>query len=144
MARLCTICHHPRLPEVAVDVANGLADGMIAERYGFSRSAVQRHRQHSGAPSPAAIAERKSAAFQALASLPSAAEVGTAYSSIGARIDAIAAKAEQEGSLAVALMGLRELRSHGDGAGPARWPRRIWRPSAGQHPGQRRPWRGRA
>jgi hypothetical protein len=34
----------------------------------------------------------------ALASLPSADEVGATYSSIGARIDAIASKAEQEGS----------------------------------------------
>ena len=60
--------------------------------------------------SPAA-SERKSAAFQALASLPSAAEVGTAYSTIGARIDAIAAKAERRTSLAIALMGLKELRA---------------------------------
>ncbi|HZZ26151.1 MAG TPA: hypothetical protein VFE60_27960 [Roseiarcus sp.] len=57
-----------------------------------------------------AAAERKSAAFQALASLPSAAEVNQAYASITSRIDAIAGKAEAEGSLAVALMGLRELR----------------------------------
>jgi hypothetical protein len=56
-------------------------------------------------------AERKGAAFTALASLPSADEVGAAYSSIAARIDAIAARAEKEGSLAVALMGLKELRS---------------------------------
>ena len=34
-----------------------------------------------------------------------------AYASITSRIDAIAAKAEQEGSLAIALMGLKELRS---------------------------------
>jgi hypothetical protein len=111
MARPCTLCRHPRLPDIAIDVGNGLNDGLIADRYSLSRSAVQRHRQHSGAPSPAAIAERKSAAFQALASLPSAAEVNQAYASITGRIDAIAAKAEQQDSLAVALMGLKELRN---------------------------------
>jgi hypothetical protein len=58
-----------------------------------------------------AVAATKSAAFQALAALPSADEVGAAYSSIAQRIDTIASRAEAEGSLAVALMGLRELRS---------------------------------
>jgi hypothetical protein len=92
-------------------MANGATDMGIAQRYGLSRPAVQRHRQHMGAPSSLAVAERKGAAFAALASLPSADEVNGAYTSIASRIDAIAAKAEQEGSLAVALMGLKELRS---------------------------------
>ena len=59
---------------------------------------------------PLDAVKRTGKAFMALACLPSADEVGAAYSSIGARIDAIAAKAEREGSLAVALVGLRELR----------------------------------
>ena len=92
-------------------MAGGVSDVVIAKRYALARSSVQRHRQHVGAPNSTAVAERKSAAFQALASLPSAAEVNQAYASITSRIDAIAAKAESEGSLAVALMGLRELRS---------------------------------
>jgi hypothetical protein len=111
MARPCTVCRHHRLPEIAADMANGVTDVAIAERYGLARSSVQRHRQHVGTPSSKAAAERKGAAFTALASLPSADEVGAAYSSIAARIDAIAARAEKEGSLAVALMGLKELRS---------------------------------
>jgi hypothetical protein len=92
-------------------MAGGVSDVVIAKRYALARSSVQRHRQHVGAPNSTVVAERKSAAFQALASLPSAAEVNQAYASITSRIDAIAAKAETEGSLAVALMGLRELRS---------------------------------
>jgi hypothetical protein len=92
-------------------MAGGVSDVVIAKRYSLARSSVQRHRQHVGAPNSTVVAERKSAAFQALASLPSAAEVNQAYASITSRIDAIAAKAETEGSLAVALMGLRELRS---------------------------------
>src|SRR6516165_11550157 len=111
MARPCTVCRHHRLPEIAADMANGVTDVTIAERYGLARSSVQRHRQHMGTPNSITATERKGAAFQALASLPSANEVGAAYSSIAARIDAIAARAENEGSLAVALMGLKELRS---------------------------------
>jgi hypothetical protein len=111
MPRPCTVCRHHRLPDIAADMANGVTDVGIAERYGLARSSVQRHRQHVRTPSSIAAAERKGAAFTALASLPSADEVGAAYSSIAARIDAIAARAEKEGSLAVALMGLKELRS---------------------------------
>jgi hypothetical protein len=110
MARPCSVCRHPQLPEITVDIADGANDVAIAKRYGLGRSAMQRHRQHLGAPNSMAAAERKSAAFQALASLPSAAEVNQAYASITSRIDAIAGKAEAEGSLAVALVGLRELR----------------------------------
>jgi hypothetical protein len=111
MPRPCSVCHHIRLPEISADMAGGVSDVVIAKRYSLARSSVQRHRQHVGAPNSTVVAERKSAAFQALASLPSAAEVNQAYASITSRIDAIAAKAETEGSLAVALMGLRELRS---------------------------------
>jgi hypothetical protein len=111
MPRPCTVCRHHRLPEIAADMANGVTDVAIAERYGLARSSVQRHRQHVGARSSIAATERKGAAFTALASLPSADEVGAAYSSIAARIDAITARAEKEGSLAVALVGLKELRS---------------------------------
>ena len=101
---------HPELPDIAADLANGVNAVQIAKRYGLARSSVQRHRQHVGAarppePSPPRAplnsvdaARRTGRAFQALASLPSLDEVGAAYSSIGARIDAIAAKAEREGS----------------------------------------------
>jgi hypothetical protein len=111
MARPCSVCHHAQLQEISAGMIAGLSDVAIAKRYGLSQSATQRHRQHIGAPNSTVISERKSTAFLALASLPSLEEVGAAYSSIGTRIDTIAAKAETEGSLAVALMGLKELRS---------------------------------
>ena len=92
-------------------MANGVSDVQIAQRYGLARSSVQRHRAHMGTPNSIAAADRKGMAFTALAALPSVEEVGAAYASIASRIDAISAKAEEEKSLAVALMGLRELRS---------------------------------
>jgi hypothetical protein len=58
MPRPCTVCRHHRLPEIAADMANGVTDVAIAERYGLARSSVQRHRQHMGAPSSIAAAER--------------------------------------------------------------------------------------
>src|ERR1700722_13616258 len=123
MPRPCTVCLHPELPDIAADLANGVNAVQIAKRYGLARSPGQRPPQHVGAgrppePSPPRVplnsvdaARRTGRAFQALASLPSLEEVGAAYSSVGARIDAIAEKAERDGSLAVALMGLKELRS---------------------------------
>jgi hypothetical protein len=111
MPRPCTVCQHHRLPEISAEMANGVSDVQIAQRYGLARSSVQRHRAHMGTPNSIAAADRKGMAFTALAALPSVEEVGAAYASIASRIDAISAKAEEEKSLAVALMGLRELRS---------------------------------
>jgi hypothetical protein len=111
MPRPCSVCQSLYLPEIASAIASGVSDVQIAKRYGVSRQAVQRHRTHVGAPNSAVVADRRCAAFTALATLPTADEVNGAYASIAARIDAVAAKAESEGSLAVALMGLKELRS---------------------------------
>jgi hypothetical protein len=111
VSRLCPVCEHPQLKEIAADIANGMTNVSIAHRYDLPPRFVERHRQHTGSLSSAAAARRNGQAFQALALLPSAAEVNQAYASITSRIDAIATKAETEGSLAVALMGLRELRS---------------------------------
>jgi hypothetical protein len=111
MPRPCSVCQSHFLPEIAAAMADGVSDVQIAKRYGLSRPAVQRHRTHIGAPNSAVAADRRGVAFAALAALPSVEEVGAAYASIASRIDAISAKAEEEKSLAVALMGLRELRS---------------------------------
>jgi hypothetical protein len=110
MARPCSVCHHASLPKIAADMVNGVSDVVIAQRYGLARSSVQRHRQHSGAPTSTVAAERKANAFVALAALPTREEAGAALSSIGTRIDEIAEQAKEEGSLAIALMGLRELK----------------------------------
>jgi hypothetical protein len=126
MPRPCTICQDPRLPEISVDMANGVSDVAIGKKYGLARSSVQRHHMHlvgnrmaaarqAKEPppklSPLDAVKRTGKAFMALACLPSADEVGAAYSAIATRIDAVANKAETEGSLAVALVGLRELRA---------------------------------
>ena len=77
----------------------------------LSKSSVQRHRQPSWSAKLGDRHRHEGAAFAALAALPTRGEAGSALSGIGARIDAIAEKAESARSLAVALMGLKELRS---------------------------------
>ena len=111
MPRPCSVCRSSSIADISADIANGVTDKEISRRYSLSKSSVQRHRQHLGAPNSATVVATKGAAFAALAALPTREEAGSALSGIGARIDAIAEKAESAGSLAVALMGLKELRS---------------------------------
>jgi hypothetical protein len=111
MPRPCSVCRSSNIGDISADIANGVTDKEISRRYSLSKSSVQRHRQHLGAPNSAAVVATKGAAFAALAALPTREEAGSALSGIGARIDAIAEKAESAGSLAVALIGLKELRS---------------------------------
>jgi hypothetical protein len=96
-------------------LANGLSGREICRQFGLSGSSLGRHRHNClGLPTGSAVKQQAAQAQFALASLPSIDEVGGAYSNIGTRIDAISARAEREGSLAVALMGLKELRSTTD------------------------------
>jgi hypothetical protein len=111
MSRPCSVCSSPRIIDISADIAAGMIDKEISRRYSLSKSSVQRHRQHIAAPNSTVIVERKGAAFAALAALPTREEVGSALSGIAVRADAITATAESEGSLAVALVGLREIRS---------------------------------
>jgi hypothetical protein len=102
----------PRIADVAVDLAAGLTDRAICARYGLKTSSLQRHRTKCVGVAPSTMrAAQKAVAFQALAALPSRDEVGVGLAGIAARLDAIIAPAEGEGSLAVGIGGLKELRS---------------------------------
>lgn len=43
MARLCTICHHPKRAEIELSVANGGSNREIALQFSVGHMAVQRH-----------------------------------------------------------------------------------------------------
>ncbi len=43
MARLCTVCHHPKRSEIELSVANGVSQRSIALQYSVGNMAVQRH-----------------------------------------------------------------------------------------------------
>ena len=113
MSRPCTVCSSPRIVAISADIAAGVINEELARRYSLSKSSVQRHRQHIAAAnvSSTVVIARKGAAFAALAALPTREEAGAALSGLAVRADAVTATAEGEGSLSVALLGLRELRN---------------------------------
>ncbi len=43
---LCTVCHHPSLPEIDKAILNGMSLRPLAALYGLSSSALSRHCKH--------------------------------------------------------------------------------------------------
>ncbi|UZF93719.1 hypothetical protein [Bosea sp. NBC_00550] len=112
MARPCSVCTHPQTVAINTALANGVPAKRVAAQFGLSNTSTFRHRTNclNGVGASRAIVRQASHAAVALASLPSADEVGQAYSSIGRRLDGIIARCEAEGSTATAILGLKELR----------------------------------
>lgn len=44
-ATQCTICHHPRRPEIDHSLANRVSEYRVAKRFGVSRDAIHRHKK---------------------------------------------------------------------------------------------------
>jgi hypothetical protein len=44
MAQACTVCRHPKRPEIDRALVTGAADLKVAKDYGLARSSVQRHK----------------------------------------------------------------------------------------------------
>ena len=112
MARPCTTCQH--LHRAAIDrrLAAGEPVKRVARDYGLSPVSLGRHKANCAgiAPGPE-ITKAASRGTAALASLPSREALGEAYDAIRRRADQIVRQAEGAGSLAIALTGLREMRS---------------------------------
>ena len=101
MPRPCSVCRNSSIGDISADIANGVTDKEISRRYSLSKSSVQRHRQHLGAPNSATVIATKGAAFAALAALPTREEAGSAcYPALEHVVDAIAEKAESAGDQA--------------------------------------------
>lgn len=101
MSRTCTVCNNPRVSEINEALLGNEAYRSIAKRFGASASAMYRHQQEH--------------LPQALVTAKDAAEVLSAHNLL-ARVgelegDArrIAAAAEANGDLKVALGGIREM-----------------------------------
>ena len=107
-----------KLTAITTMLLNGSPSREVARAFGVGPSAIARHRLRcmGALPSNQIIAQRAAGAM-ALAVLPTANELGDAYESIRQRADAITTTAEQSGSLAVALAGVREMRSVLDSVG---------------------------
>ena len=116
--RPCSICGHPKLTAITTMLLNGSPSREVARAFGVGPSAIARHRLHCmGALPSNQIIKQRAAGAMALAVLPTADELGGAYESIRQRADAITTTAEQSGSLAVALAGVREMRGVLDSVG---------------------------
>jgi len=100
MPRICTVCKHPRRPEIDGALLTGTSYRNIAEHFGLSATAVFRHRRHVG---------------QALAKAEKANEIARGDALV-AQLNQLAAdarriktQAELMGDLRTALAGVREL-----------------------------------
>ena len=111
MSRSCTTCQHLKRPEIDRRLAAGEPTAQVAHDYGLSTSGLHRHRTNClRLPSANLIKKEQARGSAAIELLPSKETLGGAYFDLRNRIDQIVAKAEQEGSLRVAISGLNSVR----------------------------------
>jgi hypothetical protein len=111
MARKCSTCQHVKRAEIDRRLATGEPGNQIAVDYQLNPSSLHRHRINClKLESASAIMKQVSRGTAALACLPSKDELGGAYADLRTRIDQIVTRAEQEGSLKIALSGLNSVR----------------------------------
>jgi transposase-like protein len=120
MPRPCSACNHPQAVAITQALASGAPVKRVAAQFGVAAASLFRHKAKclgGTIPSAAAVTAHASRATAALATLPDRDQLGQAYDDLRKRADAITTKAESDGSLAVALSGVRELRSILDAVG---------------------------
>jgi hypothetical protein len=109
--RSCKTCQHLKRPEIDRLLAGGEPLTHLAHDYGLSQSSLYRHRTNClGLGSANEIKKEAARGSAAVALLPSNETLSGAYAELRNRIDQIAAQAQQEGSLRIALAGLTSLR----------------------------------
>jgi hypothetical protein len=111
MARICTTCQHLKRAEIDRRLAAGEPTRQIARDYDLNPSSLHRHRANClGLGSANAIKKEAARGTAAVALLPSKETLSGHYLGLCDRIDQIVARAQAEGSLAVAVSGLNGLR----------------------------------
>ena len=109
--RTCNTCQHFKRPEIDRRLAAGEPVSQVARDHGLTVSSVHRHRANCLKLAPANEIKKEAArGSAAVALLPSKETMGAAYGDLTARIDEIVTKAQQEGSLNVAISGLNSIR----------------------------------
>jgi hypothetical protein len=115
MGRSCTTCQHLKRPEIDRRLAAGEPANRVARDYGLNPSSLQRHRANClGLASSNMIKKEAARGTAAAALLPSKETLSGGYFDLCTRIDQIVAQAQQEGSLKVALAGLKSIRQNLD------------------------------
>ena len=111
MSRNCKTCQHLKRPEIDRRLAAGEPAARIARDYELNPSSLYRHRVNClKLGSSNAIMKETARGTAAVALLPSKETLSGAYFELRTRIDQIAAQAQAEGSLSVAISGLNSLR----------------------------------
>ena len=111
MTRSCTACQHFKRPDIDRRLAGGEPSAHVARDYGLNPSSLHRHRTNClKLASSGAIKKEAARGTAAITLLPSKETLGGAYFELRERIDEIVARAEQQGSLSVAISGLNSVR----------------------------------
>lgn len=111
MSRACTTCQHLKRPEIDRRLAAGEPLTQVARDYELNVSSLHRHKSNClKLSSSNAIKKDAARGTAAVALLPSKETLSGAYFELCQRIDQITTRAQQEGSLAVALSGLKAVR----------------------------------
>jgi hypothetical protein len=109
--RQCNTCQHLKRPEIDRRLAAGEPVIRVARDHSLSVSSVHRHRANCLKLAPANEIKKEAArGSAAVALLPSKEIMGAAYADLRTRIDDIVTRAQQEGSLNVAISGLNSIR----------------------------------
>ena len=112
MSRACTTCQHLKRPEIDRRLAAGEPTTHVARDYELNLSSLHRHRVNClKLGSSGAIKKEEARGTAAVALLPSKETLSGAYFELRDRIDQIVARAEQQGSLSVAVSGLNALQA---------------------------------
>jgi hypothetical protein len=111
MSRLCTTCQHLKRSEIDRRLAAGEPSAQVARDHDLNPSSLHRHRVNClKLGSSNAIMKEVARGDAAAALLPSRETLSGAYADLRARIDQIVDQAEKQGSLAVAISGLKSVR----------------------------------
>jgi len=102
MAQRCSVCIHPDVKEINLAIINGGSKRSIADRYGLSPTAVQRHKAHI----PKTLAKAKERK-----EITDAGSVMTDISMIRSRLLTLLDIAEREGDIKNTCTVIKELRS---------------------------------
>src|SRR5262245_3001874 len=109
--RHCVTCQHIKRSEIDRRLAAGEPAAHVARDYDLNPSSLHRHRKNClKLSSSNAIMKEAARGTAAVSLLPSKESLGSAYTDLQAKIDAIVAEARQQGSLNVAITGLNSIR----------------------------------
>jgi hypothetical protein len=100
MPRRCSVCTHPRRPEIDHAIVSGNSYRTVAQQFTISRDAVVRHRRHFS------VALVKPLSSEQMS--PSEALLGQ-LEELKSEAQRLKQKAEQEGDYRTALAAVREL-----------------------------------